>query len=116
VFLRTNLTLRPAEDHAITLSLTSELDLRDTEKATVGTSTLTGRGTRVMFVGGAEYQYSLTELFTNSVFGKVYSQRVTAEDYALGDIITREVQATTFGVGDSLRLDLSENIYLKASY
>lgn len=115
MYLRSNLVLRPWEGHAFTFSLSPELDRRETERSSVAASTLTGRGARQMIVGGAEYELTLPGV-QNSLFGKLYAQRVTADEHVLGDVITREIAKTTSGVGDSLRFDLNEDVYLKASY
>src|SRR5690606_12850816 len=116
LYLRANLTVRPRDGHELVLSVSPELDLRSTERQSAASSTLTGRGARRMVVGGVDYRITLAERLEHSLFAKAYSQRVTADDHAFGEIITREVSETTFGLGDSLRLDLHEDVYLKASY
>jgi vitamin B12 transporter len=115
-YLRANLSFRPSETHALHVSLSPEVDLRDTARDSVAVSTLTGRGTRRMFVAGAAYDLRLSQRFENSAFVKLYSQRLTADEHVFGEVQTHDVSKRAFGVGDSLRFVLTEHLSLKASY
>ena len=87
-YLRANLTYRLATGHSIVASFSPEFDVRETESDTAA-GPLTGDATRRMFVLGAAYDYALAERLENSFFLKMYSQRMTADEFTFGTVVTR---------------------------
>ena len=115
-YARANLTYRPAEHHALTLSISPDFDFRETEGATVATGLLTGTSTREMVVAGLAWDLRFAERFENSLFVKGYWQRLTADELNGMGVVTHVADEAAPGVGDSLRVDLGRDVYLKASY
>ncbi|MEZ4324503.1 MAG: TonB-dependent receptor [Polyangiales bacterium] len=116
VYARANVAFQLADGHTVQLSASPEFDQRQTDRDSVGASTLTGRGSRRMIVLGAAYDASWGERLAHSVFAKVYTQRLTADEHVFGEVQTHEVDERALGVGDSLRVELSDALTLKASY
>lgn len=115
-YARLNLTYRPTREHALTLSVSPDFDFRDTEGGTLATGLLTGRSTREMVVAGVSYDLRLADRFENSFFVKGYWQRLTADEQSFDGVVTHDANEAAPGFGDSLRVDLSDDVYLKASY
>lgn len=69
-------------------------------------------------VSGAEYQVDLlSDRLQNIAFAKYYAQRLSAEEAASGDAFLRRDRSThDFGVGDGVRVRLTDWLYAKASY
>lgn len=114
-FLRSSFVLRPAEGHAITLSISPSYAARETVREAVATSTLTGRGSDGRLVVGLEHEYTRAP-FQNSFFVKSYAQWLSADDRVFGSDVTYHVDQHTFGLGDAFRLELARDVALKASY
>src|SRR5690606_12427277 len=86
-FLRSSFVLRPAEGHAITLSISPSYAARETVREAVATSTLTGRGSDGRLVVGLEHEYTRAP-FQNSFFVKSYAQWLSADDRVFGSDVT----------------------------
>lgn len=117
-YARVNLSYRPSENHAFTLSLAPTMRGRDAQNAVAtASSALVGTSSMTTFIGGADYTFSLADRFENSVFGKIYTLFIGADAWdASGDERRFSRQLVTGGLGDSLRFDISEAVYIKASY
>lgn len=117
-YARVNVGYRLNDKHAFTLSLAPTTRARDAHNAVASTNTaLSGTSSMTNFIGGIDYTFTLADRFENSVFGKLYTLFVAADEWSpAGESRRLERQMVTGGFGDSLRFDLHEAVYLKASY
>lgn len=119
-FARSVLTWRVAEGHKLVLASSPTHTLRSGEDRliTMGRDPLADERRLLAVVTGLSYELNLFEdVLENTLFGKSYVYRTSANDIAPNGVAKNSDRSVTrFGVGDALRLRLTRTLYSKLSY
>jgi len=119
LFVRSQLTLRPTDGHTVRFALAPTFASRSGYDRQIAAEVYDPlRAERRLLTGvlGAEYEVDAGSL-GSIAFAKLYQQSAVSEEQAAnGQPRRREKHEASFGAGDSVRIKLAPQIYLKASY
>jgi len=119
LFARTQLTLRPTDGHTLRLALAPTVASRSGYDREIAADTYDGLRAERRLVGGVlggEYEVD-ADWLGSIAFAKLYQQSATSEEKAPnGQPRRRQKHDLLFGAGDSVRVRLAPQVYLKASY
>jgi len=120
-FARVLLTLRLAEHHRVSLTLTPTYTTRQGEDRLVAEGMrdpLAERQSLFSLVSGLAYVLdAFDDVVENTLFVKHFAYRTEARERLPGNVYRdKDQQLSKFGAGDSLRVRLTPTLYTKASY
>lgn len=119
-FIRINQSYVFNERHKLNWNLSPSYEYRTGDERLVGTyDPFTSKSTLLTWVNGASYNYKNSkESFKNTFFIKTYYQSIDAEEPAVGwgDFNTESRKTSYLGWGNSIKLNLSEQLFIKPSY